>query len=93
MFDLHFLLQITLCEIGCEAMKVSERRVIYIEILRLYYYHTHTQNLAVVESFDLGEKKSRPIFETASLEAPYTLSPLRSAMISSQSSALTVQGS
>ena len=55
MFDLHFLLQITLCEIGCEAMKVSERRVIYIEILRLYYYHTHTQNLAVVESFDLGE--------------------------------------
>ena len=93
MFDLHFLLQITLCEIGCEAMKVSEHRLIYIEILRLYYYHAHTQNLAVVESFDFGEKESRPLFETANLEAPYTLIPLRSAMISNQSSALTVQGS
>ena len=74
-------------------MKVSECRVIYIEILRLYYYHTHTKKLAVVENFDFGEKKSRPIFATASLEAPYTIIPLRSAMISNQSSALTVQGS
>ena len=74
-------------------MKVREHRVIYIEILRLYYYHTHTQKLAVVESFDFGEKKSRPIWEKASLEAPYTIIPLRSAMISNQSSALTVQGS
>ena len=74
-------------------MKVSECRVIYIEILRLYSYHTHTKKLAVVESFDFGEKKSRPIFATASLEAPYTIIPLRSAMISNQSSALTVQGS
>lgn len=78
-------------ETGPEAMKVSEPRVIYIEILKLYYYIytcTHTK-FSSSGTLWFWEKENRSIFETT-LEAPYILIPLRSAMISNQSSALTV---